>query len=912
MNVHPTGNAIGVLRFRWTFMSAVRDTPTMSLGSQNHVLEYSPFLKQLVARHPEWLDALRDNGRLENTSPPDADQLAAAIQATGLDPALRQFRNQEMMRLIWRDLNRLATVDEILSDLSTLADICLQASVSFHSTAFEEKHGVPRNPDGEAQKLVVIGLGKLGGFELNLSSDVDIIFCYPDRGQCDGRRGLDNEQFFTRLARYVIRSLSQVTADGFCFRVDTRLRPFGDSGPLVSSFAALEQYYQREGRDWERYALIKARPVAGDLAAGQQLLDLLKPFVYRRYIDFGAIDALRDMHANVRQDALRKDRLDDIKRGPGGIREIEFLVQTFQLLRGGREPGLQTPSIFTAAAQLKNLRLLPAETIDGLMAAYRFLRRTENRIQALHDQQTHRVPIGEDGLRVAQAMGFEKMPDFQAGLDDTRNEVQHLFEQSLPEPTEPVNKENPWHAYWQKMRRGVQDENPDQPEWKPLTAFVKRLKRLSLSQRASKRLDQFMPVLLEQIDGLSPDDDVVQRLFDLVSAICRRSAYLSLLVQNPIASQRVLELFAASKRVAHAVTRYPVLLDELIDPSLGAHPPTREDISLSVQRILDVENDTETVLQDLNYFKQVINLRIAVAVLKSTMSTHEARIALSQLAENIVQATLSLSLLDMENRHGRLPGPELAIIAYGSLGAHALGLDSDLDIIFLYQGTDEQSDGARPVLAERYHTGVARRMLSLMSATTPSGRLYSIDARLRPNGRSGMLVSSLDAFRRYQLEEAWSWELQALTRARPVAGNVRIADAFTRIREQVLTSSRDKQLIRDEVLTMRKRIRNEHGDGNLLKHGGGGLLDIEFVVQLGLLLNADKFPQLIKSTEVAEQLLALKTCGWINGNTFNVLDDAYTKLNQARQQTALVDEIAGDQTTALLDIAQALCKDILG
>jgi glutamate-ammonia-ligase adenylyltransferase len=883
----------------------------MHTTSESPILEFSPFLKQLVYRHPDWLEALHASGRLDTYSPPNARTLAENIARNGLDPALRRFRNQEMMRLIWRDLNKLCPLDEILLDLTALADICLQAAVDNHSRTLEEKHGIARNTDGQPQKMIVIGLGKLGGGELNLSSDVDIIFCYPERGQCDGRRGLDNEQFFTRLARNVIRSLSQITADGFCFRVDTRLRPFGDSGPLVSNFAALEQYYQREGRDWERYALIKARPVAGDLESGEQLLAFLKPFVYRRYIDFGAIEALHEMHANVREDALRKDRLDDVKRGPGGIREIEFLVQTFQLLRGGRETGLQTPSLFAAANYLQQHRLLPPEAIDELLTAYRFLRRTENRIQALHDQQTHRVPEGEDGLRVARAMGFETMQGFQVALAQTRNRVEVLFEQSLPRPAEPANEQSPWHTYWQKMRNQVQVNNPQEVEWPAVAAFVKRLNRLSLSQRASKRLDQFMPVLLEQIDDLSPGNDVVQRLLDLVSAICRRSAYLSLLVQNPIASKRMLELFAASKRVAEAVTRHPALLDELIDPSLGAYPPTNRDIRLNVDRILNSKSDTETALQDLNYFKLVISLRIAVAVLKSTMSAHEARTALSQLAESMVQATLTLSMLEMKTRHGRLPGPELTVIGYGSLGAHALGFDSDLDIIFLYQATDELSDGSRPISAERYHTGVARRMLSLMSATTPSGRLYSIDARLRPNGRAGMLVSSLHAFRRYQLQEAWVWELQALTRARPVAGNADIADEFTNIRQQVLTSPRDKQLINQEIPAMRERIRREHGDGNRLKHAAGGLLDIEFVVQMGLLLNANKFPRLIESTDINEQLLALHDCGWINTHVFNTLEDAYTQLNHARQYSALVDDGADLQTTALLEIAQALCEDIL-
>jgi glutamate-ammonia-ligase adenylyltransferase len=884
----------------------------MHSSSQNPVLEYSPFLNQLVTRHPDWLDDLHVEGRLDNPVPPGADQLAKCIDKDGLDPALRQFRNKEMMRLIWRDLNELAPVDEILADLSVLADICQQAAVDFHTGVLEEKHGVPRSPDGQAQRLVVIGLGKLGGYELNLSSDIDIIFCYPERGECDGRRGLANEQFFTRLARSVIRSLSEITVDGFCFRVDTRLRPFGDSGPLVSSFAALEQYYQREGRDWERYALIKARPVAGDLASGRQLLDILKPFVYRRYIDFGAIEALRVMHANVREDALRKDRLDDIKRGPGGIREIEFLVQTFQLLRGGREPALQTASMFTAVAGLQELQLLPEDTITEILAAYRFLRKTENRIQALHDQQTHKVPPGEDGLRVARAMGYEDMPAFQLALDEIQNSVQLLFEKSLPQPSEPVDDKNPWHAYWQRARNSTRNGGSELDQWKPLAGFVKRLNRLSLSRRASRRLDQFMPELLERFDSLSTDDAVIDRVLDLVSAICRRSVYLSLLVQNPDASKRMLELFTASKRVARAVTRYPALLDELIDPSLGAYPPTSKSIQAGVGLVLDGRNDTETTLQDLNYFKQVISLRIAVAVLQSTISTYDARSALSQLAQSMVQATLALSQLEMQARHGHLPGPDLAIIAYGSLGARALGFDSDLDLIFLYQPTKAPSDGTRPISAVRYHTGVARRLLSLLSATTPSGRLYSIDARLRPNGRAGLLVSSVDAFSRYQTEEAWVWELQALTRARPVAGDDETAKQFADVRQRVLTMPRDETLVNCEIPAMRERIRSEHADGNLLKHSAGGLLDIEFVVQLGLLLNAAKFPEVIESTEVNGQLQALRDCGWINASEFKTLDNAYTQLSHARQQAALVDDAAKLKTSSLLNIAKALCHEILG
>jgi len=884
----------------------------MSSSSQTRILAFSPFLSRLVERHPDWLEGLIASGRLVKNSPPCADVLNVQIEKLGLDPALRQFRNLEMMRLIWRDLEELAPVDEILADLSTLADVCLQAAVNFHTQVHEEKHGTPRNPEGEPQEIIVIGLGKLGGCELNLSSDIDIIFCYPDQGVCDGRRGLANEQFFTRLARSIIRSLSEITSDGFCFRVDTRLRPFGDSGPLVSSFAALEQYYQREGRDWERYALIKARPVAGDVVSGEQLLGILKPFVYRRYIDFGAIEALRNMHASVREDAMRKARLDDIKRGPGGIREIEFLVQTFQLLRGGREPGLQTPSIFKAAANLSERHMLPVESVTELLAAYRFLRKTENRIQALHDQQTHQVPAGEDGLRVARAMGFENMADFRVALEKTRDKVKTLFERSLPQADEPTDETSRWSLYWQRLRNSSQNGSVDVAGSQPLSGFVKRLSRLSLSQRASQRLDQFMPILLEHFDALSLDDAIVNRVLDLVSAICRRSAYLSLLVQNPGATRSMLDLFAASKRVAEAVTRYPALLDELIDPSLGAHPPTLEDVQAGVQRILDLNVDPETTLQDLNYLKQTTSLRIAVAFLKSTMSAFEAGLALSQLAQSLVQAVLSMSQLEVETRHGRLPGPGLAVISYGSLGACSLSFDSDLDLIFLYRSTTEASDGARPLSAELYHTNIARRMLSLMSAITPSGRLYSIDARLRPNGRAGLLVSSIEAFQRYQAEEAWIWELQALTRARPIAGDPQTANGFAEVRRQVLTMTRDKTLIKTEVRDMRERIRAEHGSANALKHGRGGLLDIEFVLQLGVLLNAREHPKIIESTEAGYQLQALHDCGWIDTNAVRTLDSAYAQMSHARLHAALVDDSAELENATLLLIAQALCDEILG
>jgi glutamate-ammonia-ligase adenylyltransferase len=786
------------------------------------------------------------------------------------------FRNQEMMRIVSRELNRRAPLAETMADLSRLAELCLQASINAHTASMEEKHGKPRSGEGDPQKLVVIGMGKLGGGELNLSSDIDVIFSFPLGGECDGPRKLANEQFFTRLARAVINSLSEVTDHGFCFRVDTRLRPFGESGPLVCSFGAMEQYYQREGRDWERYALVKARPVGGDLAAGADLLHRLTPFVYRRYIDFGAVEALHEMHASVREDAANKGRENDIKRGAGGIREIEFLVQGFQLLRGGREPGLQTPSLLAALEQLENLSLLPVATVRELLDDYKFLRRLENAIQALHDQQTHLVPEGEDLDRVTRAMGFDNPPELLEALTDVRHHVSSQFNDCF-QPLRPEDGEGTWNEQWRKLKSM---ENGDGDE--PLSRFLSRHSRVSLSQRASQRLDRFMPLLLERLDRQALPGPVLADIFELVLAISRRSAYLSLLVQNPLALDRMLGLFAASDWIAETVIRHPALLDELIDPTLGRLLPTRTEMDATAARILDSNTDTETALASLNHMKMAFRLRIAVADLETKLSPREVQHTLTDLAGSLVESCLHLALEEIRLKHGSLPGRGIGIIGYGTLGAAELGYSSDLDVIFLYERIDAESDGPRPLVAERFHTSVARRLLGLLTATTASGRLYEVDTRLRPNGRAGLLVSSLSAFERYQRNDAWTWELQALTRANPCAGDVEILDAFSVIRREVLGLPRDTDALREQVRKMRNRMRDEFSPGDEFKHGKGCLVDIDFMAQLGVLESAHEHPDVLGLAGTFEQLTRLGEIGWISEDRARTLCETHEALTRAR------------------------------
>ncbi len=855
-----------------------------------HVRFCSDFAAGLLDRYPAWAEGL------DEPCPPDITRLAGAAREHGLEAGLRRFRNREMLHIIWRDLAGLAPLAETFGSLTSLAEICLQFTLEEQHRALVEKHGTPRGEDGSPQGMFVIGLGKFGGGELNLSSDIDIIFCYPQSGLCDGRRGLANDQFFTRLARAVISSLSEITGDGFCFRVDTRLRPFGDSGPLTSSLAALEQYYQREGRDWERYALIKARPVAGDLEAGARFIEDVRPFVYRRYIDYSSVEALQEMHANVRDDARRKDRLDDIKRGPGGIREIEFLAQCFQLLRGGRDTSLQTPSLDGALREISKLGLLSRKVVNEIRHDYTFLRLLENRIQALHDQQTHRVPQGEDRKRVARAMYEDNVESLEKSLSRTRKRVSERFQSIFPSRAErPADRK--WAEIWRsfRLKRQEIDAPPEAKENNPLAVFVRRLERIALSHRAHSRLDHFMPQLLERIDQKSLDENTLNRVFDLVLAICRRSAYLVLLEQNPKALDRMLELFNHSNWITAKVTRFPALLDELIDPSLGLQIPDQERLSHSIRRILDAAQGTEAVLEGLNYLKLATSLRIAVSQLRGNLAAEEAQTALSNLASALLGGVLEIARQEIEARHGIFQDAgNMAIVGYGSLGAGELGYESDLDIVFLFESDQELSDGARPLPPERYFARLAQRALSFLTVMTPSGRLYEVDTRLRPNGRAGSLVSSITAFRDYQLNQAWTWELQALTRARFISGHRTLATGFNRVRQEVLCRHRNEAELIADLLEMRRRMNREHNTGGHLsatqspKHQPGGLIDIEFIAQLGVLGSARLFPRVIQATGTLPQLNELMSIDWLTEEEARTLQETARMLRQRRMMASLV------------------------
>lgn len=840
-------------------------------------LSLSPFLERLDRRHPDWLEQLHREGRLEAAHGPQPEPLDRFVAERGLDAGLRRFRNQEMMRIVWRELNRTASLEDTLDDLSRLAEICIDRAAVHHDRRLRERHGAPRDSEGAPVGLTVLALGKLGGGELNLSSDIDIVFCFRAPGETTGPRQLANEQYFQRLARAIIQSLGEVTEAGFCFRVDTRLRPFGEAGPLVCSFGAMEQYYQREGRDWERYALVKARPVAGDIDAGHALLRELRPFVYRRYIDFGAVEALREMRSSVRRDARRKGREEDLKRGEGGIRDVEFLVQCLQLLRGGREPALQTPRLLEALQALVDLDVLPAALAQTLRDDYATLRRAENAVQALHDQQVHALPADrEDLARVARIMGHPSADEMRESLAGVRVRVNSALDALFPAAEDPACGVTGWN-------RAGDSLDTDSA----LAGFRRRVDRMALSQRAMQRLERFMPMLMERLQAGQVPESAQKDVFELVSGICRRSAYLALLVENPVALDRALTLFTQSDWIAKTVIRHPALLDELIDPALGQVLPTRDELAAAAQRVLTQHEDTDARLQALNYLKRSAGLRIAVAELSGNHTSADARARLTELAECLLKALLSIASASLAARHGRLPGSAFTVVAYGTLGAAEMSYGSDLDLIFLYRRGDGDSDGDRPLAPETYFTRLARRILSLATTLTPAGRLYEIDTRLRPNGRAGMLVSSLDAFERYQMSEAWVWELQALVRGRAVAGDPLAAERFESVRHAVLEQQRDAADTREAVLDMRQRMRDEFGGREVLKHGPGGLVDIGFVAQLGVLCCAHGHPNLLAPRSTSGMLAALAENGCLDESTAGLLMATEAALTRARHRLAL-------------------------
>ncbi|HET8817954.1 MAG TPA: bifunctional [glutamate--ammonia ligase]-adenylyl-L-tyrosine phosphorylase/[glutamate--ammonia-ligase] adenylyltransferase [Xanthomonadaceae bacterium] len=826
----------------------------------------SDFAIDTLVRQP----ALADAWRADPGAPAPVEPVLPPGDRDAWAPALRRYRAACSARLVWRDVQGMDDIGATLAGATRLAERCLALALDALDAEFVARHGRVRDADGTPQRLVVFALGKLGGGELNFSSDVDLVYAFPHGGESDGGRPLGAEDWFARIGQQLAKLLDERTVDGFCHRVDLRLRPFGGSGRVALSFAAMEQYFQREGRDWERYAWQKARPVAGDLAEGQAFLRTLRPFVYRRYLDYGALDGLREMKAAIAAEVARKELADDIKRGPGGIREVEFLVQALQLIRGGREPSLREARLLPALRALVAAGHVAPPAGDALADAYRWLRHLENRLQMLRDEQVHALP--EDALdreRIALGLGFEDWDGLRGVLDGHRERVGNEFD-ALLAPRRRRAPPDALSVYWRALPGAGEGSVLGDAGFDDAAAADAALRTFArapgvqgLSDAARARLDRVLPALLAAAAASAQPDAALHRALALMHNILRRASYLALLDEQPAALQRLVDVVSRSAFLADRLAAHPLLLDELLDVRVSGPLPDRDMLQRECAVAVELE-DPEAALHALNEKRQALSFRIAMATLDGRQPAQRSARQLAWLADAVVAGVLALARREIARAHGVVPGAHFAILGYGSLGGEELNFGSDLDLVFLHDGAaDAESDGPRPLDAPRWAARLAQKVVALLGAVTGAGRLYEVDVRLRPDGAKGLLVSTLASYADYQRERAWTWEHQALVRARGVAGDAGLLAAFDEVRRETLARPRNPSHLRGDVATMRAKMRREldrSRPGRFdLKQGPGGLVDLEFLLQYRVLRDADRHPALLVPRDTPGLLRAV--CG---------------------------------------------------
>ncbi|MFD3300950.1 bifunctional [glutamate--ammonia ligase]-adenylyl-L-tyrosine phosphorylase/[glutamate--ammonia-ligase] adenylyltransferase [Aquipseudomonas alcaligenes] len=907
----------------------------------------SDFVHEQAVRDSQLLAELGASGDLERRFA--AGELHGQLQALLADCVdedelgrrLRRFRNRQQVRIIWRDLNRQASLAETCGDLSDLADACIDGAYQWLYPRHCEQFGTPiGRRSGQPQHLVILGMGKLGAHELNLSSDIDLIFGYPEGGETEGvKRSLDNQEFFIRLGQRLIKALDAITVEGFVFRVDMRLRPYGSSGALVLSFNALEQYYQDQGRDWERYAMIKARVVGGDQAAGKQLLEMLRPFVYRRYLDFSAIEALRAMKQLIQQEVRRKGMSDNVKLGSGGIREVEFIAQAFQLIHGGRDLSLQQRPLLKVLDTLEGQGYLPAPIIAEMKEGYEFLRYTEHALQAIGDRQTQMLPDNDlDRARVACIMGFADWASFHERLMYWRGRIEWHFRQVIADPDEEEGGEaetcvgGEWLPLWeQALEPDMAERQLAEAGFREPAAALKRLIDLrggnqvrTMQRLGRERLDAFVPRLLAQAVEHADPDLVLERVLPLVEAVARRSAYLVLLTENPGALQRLMTLCAASPWIAEQITRFPLLLDELLNEGRLFKPPLAPELAAELRERLTriPEDDLEQQMEALRHFKLAHGLRVAASEIAGTLPLMKVSDYLTWLAEAILDQVLALAWRQTVAKYGNprradgsLCDPDFIIVGYGKVGGLEFGHGSDLDLVFIHDGDSQaETDGAKPIDGAQFFARLGQRIIHLLTTQTTSGQLYEVDMRLRPSGAAGLLVSSLAAFQRYQENEAWTWEHQALVRARVLTGCARVAEGFERVRATILERARDLPKLQAEVSEMRAKMRDNLGSRETaagtganafdaatsfdLKQDAGGIVDIEFMVQYAALAWSGQHPELHRYTDNIRILDGLRDVGLLPAADVELLQEAYKAYRSAAHRQALQKQpgkVGGDQ-----------------
>jgi glutamate-ammonia-ligase adenylyltransferase len=789
---------------------------------------------------------------------------------------IRRIRQILIAHLIVRDLNGLADLAEVVETTSALAEVALKFAVNFYHAQFKAVYGAPRNHFGAEQFLIVIGMGKLGGVELNVSSDIDLIFAYEDEGNTDGLQSISNQEFFTKLGKKIIAALDEVTADGFVFRVDMRLRPFGSEGALVCNLDALEDYYQQYGREWERYAWIKGRVICGP---NQALEKLMKPFVFRKYLDFNAYAAMRDLKTQIQRDVIQRKLANNIKLGRGGIREIEFIAQVFQLIRGGQMPSLQIKPTLQVLDCLAEKKLLPNKDVDELKESYIYLRNLEHRLMYIDDQQTQDLPTSEESKqRLLKMLQLSDWASFLAQLNHHLDRVQRYFDGVFKEDKkeEATTESILWLGALQDNeaveKLALLGFAHPQDMWRILQSTKQSQKIQQLPEPSRRRFDQLMPLLIQksaELETAQNKDQALIRTLDLLEKVCRRASYLALLTEFPNALTLLVKLCAASPWLAQYLSAHPILLDELLNEQVLLERLDFSQLKNELQqKMQQLQGDVEAQMDAMRHFKNAIVLKVAVQDLIMALSLEEVSNDLSQLAQMVLQVSLEIVWQNFAQKHREIP--KFAVIAYGKLGGRERGYFSDLDIIFLYEDAHEQ--------AQEIYAKFAQRLNYWMNTHTNAGMLYETDLQLRPDGNSGLLVSSVAAFEEYQSHKAWVWEHQAITRARFVAGDEKIGAAFEKIRLNVLMQTRDQEKLRKEIASMRARMREAHKAkaGQLdVKQGLGGMIDIEFIVQFFVLSYAQQYPQVTENIGNIALLKRFAELKLMSEETATLLIDAY-------------------------------------
>lgn len=877
------------------------------LSSLTRVWACSDFAVQTCLQKPELLTELFESGDMlrEYPSGEYASRLALALFAVQnemeLMKILREFRRREMLRIAWRNLAGWANLNFTSSDLSELADACIQIALEKLALWLAPDFGLPLDKFGAAAPLIVIALGKLGSKELNFSSDVDLMFVYPEEGEFP-ETGRSFQQYYLRLGQQLIKVLSAFTSDGFVFRVDLRLRPQGSSGALVASFAQLSEYYKNQGRDWERYALIKARAITGSAEQQKTLSAILKNFVYQEYLDFGMIESLRQLQQKISREVREKDLHDNIKRGPGGIREIEFIIQTYKLVRGGLQKRLQLKHTIRTILILRDLRLISAEFADRLIAEYEFLRNIENALQMQNDQQTHDLPKQAYAqAQLSLAMGAASWSELTAKIQATMNFVHAAFEELIAKPQLQFEnatiqaRKKPLESVWTGKISAERAKNLlNECHFKhseQILELLADLKKSPASQRLERELkpnfNMVVPYLLVLTSQEMQPDQTWSRVNLVLESLLSHPAYLALLSEHPGVMAQLVSLCGASPWIAEQISRHPILLDELLRPStLYAPPGVSELKKLLDEHLISIPEDAlEEQIQALHIFKQIHLLRIAAVDIMGILSLMKVSDYLTDLATVIVDHVLKIvwPMLGLQYGYPNKDSSDLgfAIIAYGKLGGIELGYGSDLDLVFVHddQPSDQMTDGAESISTEQFYARLGQQLLTVLGTQTPAGRLYETDLRLRPAGNSGLLVPSISAFENYQLKQAWLWEHQALVRARVITGSKALCDKFDLLRRTVLSMQRDQSKLQTDVKQMRQRMRDAaksiHPDKFDLKQGIGGIADIEFLVQYSVLFAAHKHPALMTWTDNIRILENMGIAGLIHMDEVHDLQKAY-------------------------------------